>query len=153
MAHRNIKLTKKLILFEEHIVLSGFVYNCLAYRRDVDIMRTTVIAANLAYRAPEAHSICSQVWPYDAKAGDMYAMGVCLFQMVNLTRPYDEKLFEKDQYAYIEKQRKRDYTFNSRFAAHCNEKVKHLIFLLLEPKPGVRTSAKGALVHAALLPE
>ena len=153
MAHRNLKLTSFLINSEEHIILSGFINNCLAYKRDVDIMRTTVFAKNLSYISPEMHSICSNVWPYDAKACDMYALGVCLYQMVNLSFPFDTKLFEKDQVAYINKQRNREYTYNKEFASHNNEKMKHLIYLLLDPRPGVRTTAKNALVHGALMPE
>ena len=152
MAHRNIKLTSLLVNSEEHVVLSGFIYNCLAYKPNVDIMRTTIFTSMIAYMAPEMHKICSQVWPYDAKAADMYALGVCLFQMVNLDKPFDEKLYSTDQVAYINKQRNREYAYHKQFAAYNNDKMKHLIWLLLEPKPGVRTTAKDALVHEALLP-
>lgn len=153
MAHRNIKLTSLLLASEEAVILSGFTHCCLAYKREVDIMRCTLYLSNIPYRSPEMQPICSEVWPYDAKAADMYALGVCLFQMVNLELPFDANLYTSDQVAYINKQRNRDYKFNPNYVAYYNDKMKHLIYMLLEPTPGSRIGSSTALLHEALLPE
>ena len=153
MAHRAIKLTHLLIASEEAIILSGFTYNCLAFRREADIMRSTVCNTNIEYRSPEMQPICSEVWPYDAKSSDMYALGVCLFMMVNRDPPFDIDLYSTDQVAYINKQRNRDYSFNPNYTQYTNGKIKHLIFLLLNPTSGMRINASTALLHEALLPE
>ncbi|KAI2807861.1 hypothetical protein RDWZM_005316 [Blomia tropicalis] len=153
LAHRNITLTSILQISSERMILSGFTHCCLAYKRDIDIMRTTVFRENLQYQAPEMHPLCSQIWPYDAKSTDMYSMGVVLFQMVNRDPPFDVSVYNTNPVTYINNQRNREYTYKSAFSAFINSKFKHLIWLLLEPKPGVRITSSTALVHEALLPE
>ena len=40
---------------------------------------------------------------YDAKAVDIYAMGVCLFEMRNLSKPYKEEMNEATMSKIIDK--------------------------------------------------
>lgn len=152
MAHRNIKLSVFLFMSEEMVCLSGFINNCLAYKRDADIMRSTVVG-EVMYQSPEMHAMCSQIWPYDAKASDMYAMGVSLFLMVNFDPPFDINLYSINHIYYILKQRNRDYHFNPKYESDIGAKLKSLIYLLLEPIPGERINASSALIHEALLPD
>lgn len=86
------------------------------------------------------------------QATDIYAMGISLFIMTNGRAPFDETLYERNQILYIKKQREREYQFNAQYNAHYNDLIEQLIYLLLEPKPGVRLTATDALAHKALLP-
>lgn len=136
----------------EMVMLSGFGNHCLAYKPDADIMRTTVVG-DIQYQAPEMHSLCAQIWPYDAKASDVYALGVSLFKMLNVQPPFDVELYASDPIMFIMKQRNRDYQFNPQYESNITSRMKKLISLLLEPLPGIRITASTALVHEALVPE
>lgn len=152
IAHRNLKLGSFLLKKElrPSVVLSGFGMNCQQYRQDYDIMRSTVVGES-PYRAPEVQSMCARIWPYDARAADMYSLGVCLYRMLSMAYPFDQNLFETNQVAYIYRQRQLNYTFPSNSTA--NDKQKDLIKRLLDPTPGLRYTVQYALTHVALDPE
>lgn len=149
MAHRNIKLSTMLLESNDTAILCGFEFNCIASRRDHDIMRLTSIG-NIEYMAPEMHSPCVKIWPYNAKSSDMYAMGVCLFRMVNYDPPFDASHYDANPMSYVYKQRTQDYRYRKGTVAR--GKTRHLIARLLDPMPGTRITAESALLHDALSP-
>lgn len=152
MAHRNINLKTILVRSNDCVILSGFYDHCLAFKFDSDIMRKTITNES-NYQAPEMHLFSSQIWPYNAKSADMYALGVCLFQMLNFDPPFGQLNIdcnENNRVNYIIKQRQRQYQFNEQYDSGISKNMKDFISKLLEPRPGMRITANSALLHVAL---
>ncbi len=90
VAHRDIKLHNFVLDDDLNAKLSDFDFSCITCDKSGKMMRNTSCGQS-AYLAPEMEPN-TKVWLYDAKAADMWSMGVCLFEMLNFDKPFDEKL-------------------------------------------------------------
>ena len=77
---------------------------------------------------------------YDAKAVDIYAMGVCLFEMLNLTRPYVDEM-DVHTFSKIKEQKIKYPT------GEVEEACKELIAKMLRMKPIERPMVDDVLKH------
>ena len=77
---------------------------------------------------------------YDAKAVDIYAMGVCLFEMQNLTKPYPEEM----NGITLDKITVQEITYHNH---EVQDSCKDLIGQMLKLAPTQRPTADDVLKH------
>lgn len=77
---------------------------------------------------------------YDGKPVDMYAMGVSLFEMVNLTKPFRGGPFLIRSQILINLQQRCELAFNPR--VKLSSKCNALIMSLVKPKASSRPTAQ-----------
>src|SRR5699024_9411965 len=66
-----------------------YVFRTINYDRyDRLSLRANHFPLFAGYMAPELYTCMKKRARYDSKAVDIYAMGVCLFEMLNLSQPY-----------------------------------------------------------------
>lgn len=109
------------------------------------------ICGTQAYMAPEINGLFGgHTDLYDGKAADIYSLGVCLFEMMNMRKPF--RVEPSDQQRrndgtinemYYTLQMKRSYRFSSevKLTRMCIE----LIHLLLAPSPVERPTTRNLL--------
>ena len=149
IAHRDIKLDNILLNPDLDALLTDFGFSTLAAKKNNDIMRDTT-CGHPAYMAPEVFAE-TKIWPYDAKAADMYSMGVCLFEMLNFDKPFDQNLAVTQPLQYVVKQRNREYRFHGPIDKTLSTHVKELLNQLLDPNPSTRITSDQALIHKGIV--
>ena len=85
-------------------------------------------------------TVTGQNFHYDAKSVDIYAMGVCLFEMSNLTKPYPEEMTSST----IAKIAAQDITYHNH---DVQDACKELIETMLQLAPAQRPTADDVLKH------
>jgi serine/threonine protein kinase len=83
---------------------------------------------------------------FDARASDLYSLGVILFEMIKFNRPFGEidSIYDRK---HLNRQLNRDYEYKTDTNQKISETVKDLIYKLLEPNPQKRITAKKVLSH------
>jgi len=150
VAHRDINLANFLLTEDWEALLTDFDFSVQASSRSDDILRKT-FCGHPAYMAPEVFRTVN-AWPYEARAADMYSMGVCLFEMLNYDKPYDASHALNNEGAYVLKQKNREYRFHEKVDKVLSKEIKDLIYRLLDPKGGSRITAQQTLIHKGIMP-
>jgi serine/threonine protein kinase len=145
MAHRDLKPDNFLLNRENKALLSDFGFACLTQDRDKTRIMKGTYCGSAQYMAPELHSL-AEGNVYDAKAADVYSLGVCLFEMINFFLPFGQD-FEVGNKNAIKRQKNRDYKLKDTVERTISQSCKDLIHKLLEPDPKQRITAKQALEH------
>lgn len=149
IAHRNLRLTSFLVTSNNDIILSGFGKQVSGFNFAYEVMRLTVFN-DVVYQAPEMSNICTSVWPYNARFTDMWAIGVCLFMMINFDPPFTQALYDEDKLLFLQNQRNSVYNFNNSYCTEQNLSLRQLVKYFLEPLPAKRITASQALTHSSL---
>ena len=144
IAHRDLKLDNFLLTENWVPMLSDFGFAARGSRQ-TDIVLTQMLRKTLCgtrgYMAPELCGYNARKDGfYDAKAVDMYAMGVSLFEMLNLIKPYSKNVESNNVQSIINQ--KITYT-NKKVENACKE----LINDLLKYSPEARLKVDEVLAH------
>lgn len=151
IAHRDLKLDNFLLNSQYEPLISDFGFACNTSDKSVNhIMRETV-CGSLSYMAPEVHK-ASKENPYDAKAADIYSMGVCLFEMINYDKPFDGDLADtlRGLAKLIQLKLHRIYRYHKKIVPELSQEIKDLVDKLLEPDPENRVTAQEVCNDSAL---
>lgn len=148
IANRGLCLSNFLIDSNDRVLLTDFNFSCIAISK-YDYSIGFVNCGTPNYLGPELYPRIIQIprKPYDAKASDMYGLGVCLFFMINNSLPFG---LNDTHPEYINRQVNRDLKYSPQIEQNLSETVKDLIFKLLEPKPHKRILSKNVLSHSWL---
>lgn len=149
IAHRDIKLDNFLLNSDSDALLTDFGFSTLSAKKHIDIMRDTT-CGHPAYMAPEVFAE-TKIWPYDAKAADMYSMGVCLFEMLNFDKPFDQNRAVSQPLQYVIQQRNREYRLHGPIDKTLSVHIKELLNQLLDPNPSTRITSDQALIHKGIV--
>lgn len=99
------------------------------------------------YVAPEVHEL-KPGSKYDGKAVDVYAMGVSLFEMINLIRPFKGGPFTIKSPVLVDLQKRMVFNYNR--TVRMPDKCKQLIVAMLDACPEKRPTASQVLAHPYL---
>jgi len=109
------------------------------------LMKGTNCGSDL-YKAPEVLKL-KNGYVYDAKAADIYSLGVCLFEMLYYFKPFGESLNERNTGEFMRRQINRNYKIDQVLKIRISENARKLIDLLLDPNPEQRIPATKASEH------
>jgi calcium-dependent protein kinase len=87
-----------------------------------------------------------EIFCFEAKASDVYSLGLILFEMIKFNRPFGENDSIYDR-QHLNRQLNLDYGYKPEINQNISETVKDLINKLLEPNPQKRITAKKVLSH------
>ncbi|XP_054155605.1 uncharacterized protein LOC128954065 [Oppia nitens] len=150
IAHRDIKLDNFLLNEDMDALLTDFSFATLAKTNKGELMKETM-CGHPAYMAPEVFAD-TRFGPYDAKAADMYSMGVCLFEMLNFDKPFAVSTDAyNNQRAHVQRQRNREYRFHSKVGKRLSPPVIQLVDQLLDPNPNTRIRSDETLIHSGIV--
>ncbi len=157
IAHRGLSPRSFVIDSNNKVMICGFDFPCIS-KFKFDKTMATLLCGVIDYMSPEMVGFRDGIC-YDAKALDIYSLGVILFEMINLSKPFGEYIHELianlpidvsarlgDEH-YIKRQFDRDYKYKPEIDRKISKAVKDLIHKLLEPNPELRITAKEVLSH------
>jgi serine/threonine protein kinase len=148
IAHRDIKLENFLLDENDQALLSDFSFSCQTVAKEFHLnklMKGTNCGSDL-YKAPEVLKL-KNGYVYDAKAADIYSLGVCLFEMLYYFKPFGESLNERNTGEFMRRQINRNYKIDQVLKIRISENARKLIDLLLDPNPEQRIPATKASEH------
>lgn len=82
--------------------------------------------------------------PYEARVADIWSLGVCLFEMVTFTKPFDDT---NNHRKLLKMQLNRSWHFPSSIEEKLSDQVKDLVNRMLDPDVDQRLSAMQILQH------
>lgn len=145
VAHRDLKLENFLLNDRNQPLISDFSFAALGCKQ-TQTMLTTLMRATLCgtpgYLAPELSMKRAAGALYDAKAVDIFAIGVCLFEMLNKAKPYPEVGEVTDAIL------RQDIRYQAAISADCRE----LIGAMLRFESGSRPNADQVAKHKWIEP-
>uniref|UniRef100_T1KKI7 Protein kinase domain-containing protein n=1 Tax=Tetranychus urticae TaxID=32264 RepID=T1KKI7_TETUR len=138
IAHRDLKNENILLDRDNNAKLTDFGFACFTYDRITNQPASApTCCGTLAYISPEVMTP-----PYDSKKADCWSFGVCIYEMLTNSRPFDESL---SQPKFRLNQLDKKYTFPE--SIDLSPEGKDLIDKLLEPDPSVRYTAFQTISH------
>lgn len=144
IAHRDLKNENILLDRDNNAKLTDFGFACFTYDKNTNRpVNSPTLCGTTSYIAPEVMNP-----PYDAKKADCWSLGVCIFEMLTNSKPFDENLSPK---RLLKMQLERRWYFPAEIAPNLSAEVKDLIIKLLEPNPTQRMSAHQVLTQAWII--
>lgn len=108
----------------------------------IELYRETVCGTTL-YLAPEIHRLDNNKYTkYDAKRSDIWAMGVCLFEMLHGHKPFEGDYLVKSK-ELIDRQLRRDYKIDPDWVT--SKSCVDLINAMLTPYYKLRPSSSSVM--------
>ena len=71
----------------------------------------------------------------------MFAMGCCIFEMVNFHKAFDYQRESGDRQKLIKKIKAKEYKLHSKIEERISDRCKDIISKLLQPNPLIRLTA------------
>jgi len=86
------------------------------------------------YKAPKVLKL-GNGYVYDAKAADIYSLGVCLFEVLYYFKLFCESCTQRNIGKFMRRQKNRSYKIEQILVISISENARQLIDLLLDPNP------------------
>ncbi len=132
IAHCGLSLETFIMDSNNKVLIQCFDFPCIS-KSNFDKTMGSLLCGVIDYMSPEMVGFTDNIC-YDAKALDIYALGVILFEMINFCKPFVEYMNELIiNKVYIERQVNRDYKYKPEIDPNIWKAVKDLIHKLLEP--------------------
>lgn len=140
LAHRDLKNDNILIDSNGNAKLTDFGFACFTYDRTQRLrLLSNTCCGSKAYIAPEVFNP-----PYNAKAADVWSLGICLFECVSLIQPFRVDLPTP---MFIKRQLEKGLVFPRQFAETSSEQLQDLLKRMVEPDVQKRIKSEGVVVH------
>lgn len=136
----NILLVKGEKANKTQCKVTDFGLSRLSYRKEKGLILTTGHCGTLPYMSPEILQLKPEIMAvhgspayiyYDPFGGDIWALGICLFAMVNKAYPFNPEPFD----TMLRNQVNGKFRYSKKHVDKLSEEVKNLIVNMLEPDP------------------
>ena len=144
ISHRDLKLGNILLNSDKICKVTDFGLSRISYKPSRGILYCTSCCGTEPYMAPEIlRKKSNGTRLYDPLVADIWALGICLYAMINKAYPFNPENKE----AMILHQIQRKWKFVRKLRKNFSPEVKDLIRHLLEPNPRKRITIFGILSH------
>lgn len=140
LAHRDLKNDNILIDSNGNAKLTDFGFACFTYdsKNKVELLCNTSCGTK-GYVAPEVYNP-----PYNGKAADVWSLGVCLYECVTLSQPFQENL---PTHLLIKQQMEKGLVFPRKFQINLSETLQNLLKRMIEPDVDKRIKSDSVVLH------
>ena len=150
IAHRDLKLSNILLDESHDILISDFGLSRLVWRESVqELMLSKTYCGTVPYMAPEILNIketSNEVYlGYNAKAADVWALGVSLYYLFNKDYPF--KLGNKYRAKAIKKMNEKSWDFNNRNSSKPSDDLRDILTVIFEPNVNLRPTVEKLTHH------
>lgn len=144
LSHRDLKLGNILLTEDKECKVTDFGLSRVSYKKEKGIVFCTSYCGTEPYMAPEIlKKLPNGKRHYDPIIADVWAMGVCLYAMVNKAYPFNPE----DKELMLQHQLNRKWKFVRKQRQRLSDEVKDLIKAMLEPNPKKRIICRHILIH------
>ena len=148
ISHRDLKLGNILLDASQTCKVTDFGLSRVSYKPSRGILYCTSCCGTEPYMAPEIlRKRSNGTRLYDPMTADIWALGVCLYAMINKAYPFNPENKE----VMILHQLQRKWKFVRKLRKTFSSEVKDLIRNLLEPNPRKRLTLFGIFSHPLCL--
>ncbi|XP_074595583.1 testis-specific serine/threonine-protein kinase 2-like [Brevipalpus obovatus] len=144
ISHRDLKLGNILLDSNDHCKVTDFGLSRISYKPNKGVLYCTSCCGTEPYMAPEILKKRSDgTRLYDPMVADIWALGVCLYAMVNKAYPFNPE----DKELMISNQLHRKWKFVRKQRSKLSPEVKDIVRHMLEPNPRKRITMLGIMSH------
>lgn len=144
IAHRDLKLGNILLDGQFQCKVTDFGLSRVSYKPSKGVLYCTSCCGTEPYMAPEILKKRSDgTRLYDPMVADIWALGVCLYAMVNKAYPFNPE----DKELMISNQLHRKWKFVRKQRNKLSLEVKDIVRHMLEPNPRKRITMLGIMQH------
>ncbi|KAI1289560.1 Testis-specific serine/threonine-protein kinase 1 [Halotydeus destructor] len=148
IAHRDLKLQNVLLSKRTNekteCKVSDFGLSRVSYKRQHGVIMCKTFSGTLIYMAPEIIDKDDNGRRYyNPLVADIWALGVCLYVMVNKAYPFS--YYDAD--IILRHQKSKQFKFRKNKKFELSDNIKNLIGNMLEPDPSKRISFAGLFTH------
>ena len=144
ISHRDLKLGNILLDEQRQCKVTDFGLSRVSYRPNQGVLYCTSYCGTEPYMAPEIlkkDDLGKRC--YDPLIADIWALGVCLYAMVNKAYPFNPE----DKETMVSNQLQRKWKFVKKQRYRLSPEVKDLVRHMLEPDPKRRITFLGIASH------
>lgn len=144
IAHRDLKLGNILLDGHHQCKVTDFGLSRISYKPSKGVLYCTSCCGTEPYMAPEILKKRSDgTRLYDPMVADIWALGVCLYAMINKAYPFNPE----DKELMISNQLHRKWKFVRKQRNKLSPEVKDMVRHMLEPNPRKRITMLGIMQH------
>lgn len=148
ISHRDLKLGNILLSEDKHCKVTDFGLSRVSYKPTKGVLYCTSYCGTEPYMAPEIlNKNENNKRLYDPLIADIWALGVCLYAMLNKAYPFNPE----DKEIMLSNQLNRKWKLVKKQRTRLSDDAKDLIRHMLEPDVKRRITFLGIMTHPWLV--
>ncbi|KAI1280350.1 Testis-specific serine/threonine-protein kinase 2 [Halotydeus destructor] len=150
ISHRDLKLANVLLdSTKSQCKVTDFGLSRVVFCEKNGILYCKSYCGTTLYMAPEIMRIKKtkaagqEVIPYDPFKADIWALGICLYAMLNRAWPFNDEKAD-----ILERMMAKDWRFVKKIRKSITNELRHLLENMIEPNPSKRIDFFGIFSHS-----